>query len=310
MSPLNFLLLLVLAALWGASFLFMRVAVPVLGPVWLIEWRVLLGALTLALLMRLMRQALDWRLQWRRYLFMGLLNTALPFVLYAWAAQWLTASLLSVINATAPIWGVVIARLWPGPDGPVPITGHRLLGLTLGVGGVALLVGLDPALLHPGSGWAALGAVLAPLCYAIATQFTIRFARGPNPPSTRASAEGSMWGASLCLLPLLLFVPFTPVAALNAPDATQIVASVLMLGLLCTGLAYLIYFHLIAALGAASALTVTFLIPVFGILWGHAFLGEAVGWHTLACGLMVLTGTALVTGFDPRSLLSRGAKAA
>ncbi|MGJ4748516.1 DMT family transporter, partial [Leptospira sp. SA-E8] len=213
--------------------------------------------------------------------------------------------LLLLVNVMAPIWGVVIARFWPGGGGHVPVTGRRLLGLALGVSGVALLVGFDPVLLQPGSGWAVVAALLAPLSYAIATQFTIRFSRGTNPPTSRATAEGSMWGATLCLLPLLFFVPCTPAAALQAPNATHIVASVVMLGLLCTGLAYLIYFHLITALGAASALTVTFLIPVFGILWGHAFLGEAVGWHTFVGGLIVLTGTALVTGFDPRVLVAR-----
>ena len=110
-------------------------------------------------------------------------------------------------------------------------------------------------------------------------------------------------------VPLLLWpvLPFAGHAPLPVAATPVVWGAVAGLGLLCTGLAYLMYFRLVAALGAASALTVTFLIPVFGILWGHLFLGEAVGWQTLASALVVLTGTALVTGFDPRTLWARKA---
>jgi drug/metabolite transporter (DMT)-like permease len=163
------------------------------------------------------------------------------------------------------------------------------------VAGVALLVGLDSTMLQPGSGAAMATALLAPLCYGIASHYAST-ARALEP---YANAHGSMWAGVLLLAPALLFTPFTPLP-LGATAAVW--GSVAGLGLLCTGLAYLLYFRLVADLGAAPALTVTFLIPVFGILWGHLFLGEVVGWHTGAGALVVLTGTALVTGFDPRSL--------
>ena len=297
MSPAHLLQLVLLAAIWGASFLFMRVAVPALGPVWLIEWRVLLGALLLALAGRWFRHRLDWRANWRHYLVLGLFNSALPFVLFAWAAQTLTASLLSVVNATAPIWGAVIAWAWSRE----PLKGRTALGLALGVAGVALLMGLDPAMLKPGSGWVLAIVLLAPCSYAIASHYAKSAGNGLTP---YANAHGSMWAATALLWPVLPFAGHAPLPETATP--VLVWGAVLGLGLLCTGVAYLMYFRLVAALGAASALTVTFLIPVFGILWGHLFLGEAVGWQTVGGALVVLTGTALVTGFDPRSLWTKG----
>ena len=297
MSTSSLFQLILLAAIWGASFLFMRVAVPALGPVWLIEWRVLLGALLLALAGRWFSHRLDWRQHWRHYLVLGLFNSALPFVLFAWAAQTLTASLLSVVNATAPIWGAVIAWAW----GREPLKARVAAGLALGVAGVALLMGLDPAMLRPGSGWVLAVVLLAPSSYAIASHYAKSVDKGLTP---YANAHGSMWAATLLLWPVLPFANHAPLPVGGTPVVWGAVAG---LGLLCTGVAYLMYFRLVAALGAASALTVTFLIPVFGILWGHFFLGEAVGWQTLAGALVVLTGTALVTGFDPRTLWARKA---
>lgn len=263
----------------------MRVAVGSLGPVWLIEWRVVLGALMLVLLARAMRQGMDWRQQWRRYLMLGVFNTAMPFVLFAWAAQTLTASLLSVVNATAPIWGAVIEHVWAG----TPLSRRRVLGLVLGIAGVALLLGLDPSMLHPDSPWAVLAALLAPLGYAIASQYT----RQAPPHAPMANAGGGMTAGALLLMPALFLVPFTPVPQVAT---TEIWVAVIGLGLLCTGLAYWIYFYLVSELGAASALTVGFLIPAFGMLWGHLYLHEVLGWHSLFGTVTVLIGTALVTG--------------
>ncbi len=291
MNTASLIRLLSLSAIWGASFLFMRIAVPVLGPVWLIEWRVLLAALLLLLAGRWVRHALDLRAHWRHYLVLGLFNTVLPFVLFAWAAQTLTVSLLSIFNAMAPIWGAVIAGVW----GRTPLSPRALLGLALGVAGVALIVGLDSATLQPGSGLAMAAALLAPLSYSIASHY----AKSSADVEPYANAHGSMWAGVLLLAPALLFVPFTPLPLGATPTVWAAVAG---LGLLCTGVAYLLYFRLVADLGAAPALTVTFLIPVFGILWGHLFLDEVVGWHTGVGALVVLTGTALVTGFDPRTL--------
>jgi drug/metabolite transporter (DMT)-like permease len=281
--------LLVLAAIWGGSFLFMRVAVPVLGPTQLIAWRVILAALFLAGVALLQQRRLGVRAHWRHYLILGACNSALPFLLFAFAAQTLSASLLSILNATAPIWAALIASL-SSRRLPAPAIA---IGLVLGVAGVAVLASFDAVMLQPGASLALAAGLAASLSYGIASTYA-KSVRGVD---AFANAHGSMWAATLLLVPAM---PFFPAHA--APGA-GVAAAVVGLGVICSGVAYLLYFRLIADLGAASALTVTFMIPVFGVLWGNVFLGEHVGWYTLAGSLIVVAGTALVTGFSPRLLV-------
>lgn len=293
MSTTSLFQLLLLAAIWGASFLFMRIAVPALGPAWLIEARVLLAALLLWGVARWLRQPpLGLRSHGRHYLVLGLFNTALPFLFFAYAARTLPASLMSILNATGPIWGALIAALWQR----TPMPPRVAVGLLLGVAGVALLLGVDPAAMQAGATLAIAATLAATCCYGIASNYA-RLAATPGP---LANAHGSMWAAVLWVVPLLVFVP-PPVPAL---PSSGVLATVAALGLLCTGVAYLLYFRLVADIGAAPALTVGFLIPLFGVLWGCLFLGETVGWHTLAGAVVVVVGTALVTGFSPRALLA------
>jgi drug/metabolite transporter (DMT)-like permease len=296
MTVASLVRLLALSAIWGASFLFMRMGAPVLGPTLLIGCRVLLAALFLGVVGVALRKPLDVRRNALHYLVLGLFNSALPFLLFAFAARTLSASLLSILNATAPIWGAAIGALWTRTALPA----RALLGLVLGVAGVALLVGFDASTLRAGAPLAIALALAASLSYGIATNYA-KSARKVEP---FANAHGSMWAATLLIAPLL---PFAPPAAM--PDLT-IALAVLALGVVCSGIAYLLYFRLIADIGAASALTVTFLVPVFGVLWGHLILGEPLGWNTLAGAAIVIVGTALVTGFSVAALFRRPAPAA
>lgn len=286
MNSANFLRLVLLAAIWGSSFLFMRISAPVLGPALLIEYRVAFAAAFLAIVSVLLNKRLDVRANWRHYLMLGMFNSALPFLLFAFAARTLSASLLSVLNATAPMWGALIGALWSRQR----IGARAALGLLLGSAGVALLVGFDATTKRPDALLAVMAALGGAFSYSVASAYA-RSARSVEP---FANAHGSMWAATLLVLPMLPFFPAPAVPTIGIMGAT------LALGVMCSGIAYILYFRLIQDVGPTSALTVTFLSPLFGILWGVLFLGETVGWYTAAGAAIVISGTALVTGFIPR----------
>ena len=283
MSTANLLRLIFLAAIWGGSFLFMRIAAPVLGAAVLIEYRVLFAALFLAAIGLAMKKKLDLRQHWKHYLILGLFNSAIPFLMFAFAARTLSASVLAVLNATTPLWGTLIAAVWSR----TMVSGKVMLGLLLGTCGVALLVGFDHVSSKPGAGIAIAAVLFASFNYGIASNYA-RQAKAVEP---FANAHGSMWASALMVLPV---VPFFPAPG---EHTVGIMGAVIALAVLCSGVAYLIYFRLIQDVGPSSALTVTFLSPLFGILWGVLFLGETVGWYTFAGAAIVITGTALVTGF-------------
>ncbi|MYM68567.1 EamA family transporter [Pseudoduganella sp. FT55W] len=285
MSTTNLLRLILLAAIWGGSFLFMRIAAPVLGAAVLIEYRVLFAALFLAVIGVFLKKTLDLKQHWKHYVILGLFNSALPFLMFAFAARTLSASVLAVLNATTPLWGTLIAAVWSR----TMVSGKVMLGLALGTIGVALLVGFDHVSSKPGAGIAIAAVLFASFNYGIASNYA-KQAKAVEP---FANAHGSMWASALLVLPV---VPFFPAPG---EPTIGIMGAVIALGVLCSGVAYLIYFRLIQDVGPSSALTVTFLSPLFGILWGVMFLGETVGWYTFAGAAIVITGTALVTGFRP-----------
>jgi drug/metabolite transporter (DMT)-like permease len=295
-TPAQFAKLVLLAAIWGASFLFMRVAVPQLGPVWLLEIRLISAALFLLLVAQWMREPLRARRYWRHYLFLGTFNTAIPFATMAWAATTLPAGVLSVINATAPLCGLVVGFVWRRK----PVTLRALLGLCCGMAGVATIAGLGRGEIGPEAITAVAVCMLAPVCYGIASSYAEFAERVP----AFANAHGSVWAS------VVLIVPLMGTAPVPATWPVSAVAAGVVLGVVCSGVAYLLYFHLVSTVGAASALTVGYLIPLFGVTWGWLFLGEPIGWHTIGGAALVLTGTALVTGLDPRSLLRRRPPAA
>jgi len=289
MQTRHFLTLLLLAAIWGAAFLFMRIVAPALGPGQLVTSRMLLSALFLGAVCLAWKKPMPQKKDWGHYLLLGLFSSVLPFLLYAHAAIRLPASLLSVLNATAPLWGAIVTALWMRQMLP----GKKVLGLALGIAGVAILVGLDPEAVRAGNGSAILAAIAAALCYGIATLY-MNVGRAIDPFT---NAHGNAWAATLLVAPTLLFFPAP------GPVTVTVTLATLALGIVCSGFAFLLYFRLAATIGPTSTLTVAFLIPLFGILWGALFLDEALGWHTLAGTLTILAGTALVTGFSLKKML-------
>jgi drug/metabolite transporter (DMT)-like permease len=268
--------LLILAAIWGASFLFMRIAAPVLGVLWTAELRVAIAGIAMLLFILARRRAMHFRTNWKQYLVLGTLNSALPFALFAFAALTLPAGYSAILNATSPLWGALVGAAVLGEK----LTARKIAGLLTGVVGVAFLVRLGPAAFTPQVMLAALACVGAALCYGIAGAYSKRKSAGIAPP---LMATGSQLGAALVLLP---FLPLAPVRAEVTPFVMLIVT---LLALLCSAVAYFIYFRLIADVGPTRALTVTFLIPLFALVWGALFLNEAVNLNTLlGCALVVL----------------------
>lgn len=279
--------LLLLGAIWGASFLFMRLGAAEFGPVALAFVRVAGAAALLVPLMLLRRQGAAWRTHGAAIAGVGVVNSALPFVLYAVAALALTTALMSVFNATVSIWAALIAWLWLKER----LDPLRWLGLAIGVAGV---VGLSwgKADFRPGEhGVSAAAGVAACLAatwlYGLGANVSRRRLQGVPP---LAVAAGSQAAAALALaVPGLWLWPAKP------PGATAWAAA-LALSLLCTGLAYILYFRLLARTSAASATSVTFLIPPFALLWGYVALGEVPTGAMLAGCAVILLGTALATG--------------
>lgn len=227
----------------------------------------------------------------KHFLILGLFNSALPFLLFAYSAQVLNVSTLAVLNSTAPIWGAVIGAIWTRTR----LSKDVIFGLILGMIGVSVLVGWEAINIGDEAIIPIITALIGAFSYGVATNYA------KNAPSVEPfnNAHGSMWASVLLVLPL---VPFMPV---REEVTSDIIAAVFALGAVCTGLAYLLYFRLIKELGASSALTVTFIIPVFGILWGYLFLGETVGVNAIIGTILVVIGTMFVTGFASKLLQHR-----
>ncbi len=289
MNAVNVVRLLLLSAIWGASFLFMRVAVPVFGPAPMIFLRVALGAAVLAVVAWHLRRPLGLRRHWRYFLVIGLFNSALPWMLYGYSARIVSASLLSILNSTAPMWAALIGAIWLRRG----LSVRAAMGLALGVVGVAVLAGREALVLPAGGALAILGALMAACCYGVATVYT----RTTESVEPLASALGTMLAATVLTLPMAVPAPWP-----GELPAMHVLVAVVAMGAVCSGWAFLLYFRLVGDVGPTSALTVAFLIPLFGVFWGAMFLDESVGWHTALGGAVILAGTALVTGFSPRAL--------
>ena len=273
-----------LAALWGASFLFMRLGAAEFGPLPTAGIRVGIAALFLLPLMLARRQGSTLLLHWRKILFLGLLNSGLPFACYAYALLAISTGLSSLLNATVPLFGALVAWVWL-KDRP---HGLKIIGLLIGFVGVAMLAwgkaSFKPDASGLSSGWAVVACLVACLCYGISASYTKRYLGGV--PSL-VVATGSQIGATLGLaLPTVWLWPAV------MPGATAWLA-LLAVGVLCTGVAYVLFFRLIEKMGAAASLTVTFLIPVFAVFYGVLLLGESVTSWMLICGAVILCGTAL-----------------
>lgn len=263
--------------------MFFRVAAPVLGALVTAESRALIGGLALLVYFRATGADLEFRMHWRAYLIIGTLNSALPFTLFAFASMYLSASYAVILNASAPLWGAVFSAIWLGEG----LTIRKSLGLLTGVAGVALVMRFGLTEPTPMLAWASGACILGTMCYAFAGIYMRKYAGRLKSPGL---ATCSLLGAALVILP---FVPLAPPAG---PPTAAAIMSVFALSVLCSTVAFVLYFRLIADVGPTKALTVTFLMPAFGMLWGALLLGEQITLVMLAgCGL-ILIGTSMVFG--------------
>ncbi len=287
MSKRDLLRLFLLAAIWGASFIFMRILAPAIGAGLTVFLRLMLAGIALLIGFKAAGYDFETRKYWKQYLVTGAVNSALPFLLYAYAALHMPASYMSILNSSTPLFGVLFSALWLGES----LTLQKLAGLAMGSIGVALVAGTGAAGMDSHFVSAALACLAGSSCYAVAGIYIKKFAVGVKPAGI---ATCSQLAASIILLPTFLDLP--PVAVFTP----LVLGSIFMLSLVCSGIAYLLYFSLMESAGPSKALTVTFLVPGFGMVWASLFLHEHITAAMLAGCLLIIAGTACVIGLFGR----------
>lgn len=281
MKTTDTLRLVSLAAIWGASFLFMRMIVPTLGAMPTAFFRVLFGAAGLALILLLMRVRWDFNDKLGAAMMLGVINSGVPFVMFSLAAKALPAGYSAILNATTPLMGVIIGALFFAERPRL----HKMLGVLIGIAGVAVLTSTGPVQFNAALLIAAAECMLATACYGLASFLTRRWISTKGGLDSKLVAFGSQLGA------VALLLPFFSYGALTQPPTSwgdnSLWLTLAALGLVCTALAYILYFRLIADIGPVKSLTVTFLIPPFGVLWGALFLHEDITLAHLMGGSLI-----------------------
>jgi drug/metabolite transporter (DMT)-like permease len=268
-----------LAALWGASFLFIRIASPVFGPFLTIQGRVTIAAAALLIFLLITRKPLHLKQKWRQYLLIGALNAAIPFTLIATAALYLPASMSAILNSLTPLFTAIVIWGWMKEK----LSARKWLGTVVGVIGVVTLVGWSHLPITKEIIFAIVLSIISTISYGFAGVYAKKnFAGVP----VLSLAVGQQLGAAILLLPFTL----TQLPYSTSQVSGVAVYAVMALALFCTAIAYLLYFYLINSVGPTKTLSVTFLIPVFGIIWGYFFLQEEITIGMLI-GLVVILGS-------------------
>ncbi|WP_339482678.1 MULTISPECIES: DMT family transporter [unclassified Pseudomonas] len=288
MNLVDILRLLSLAAIWGASFLFMRIIAPVIGTIPTAFFRVSIAFVGLLVILALMRVDWNFRGKLKVVMGLGLINSGIPATFYSLAAQVLPAGYSAIFNATTPLMGVLIGGLFFSEK----LTPAKVSGVCLGLFGVGILTRAGPVAFDLQLLMGALACLLATTCYGFAGFLTRRWLDQQGGLDSRLSTLGSMFGATVFLLPLFGY------SVISQPPASwggwSVWLSLLGLGLVCTALAYILYFRLLSSIGPVKSMTVTFLIPPFGVLWGALLLDEPLGMAHLYGGVLIAAALWLV----------------
>jgi drug/metabolite transporter (DMT)-like permease len=295
----DYIRLITLGAIFGSSFLFIRISIPVLGPEVFMFGRILEASLFLFVVSFFNHKKLNFLTYWRQYFIIGFFDIALPSILFGLGAQKLNASIMSVLNSTLPLFGFIIAVA----IGKEKLSFKILFGILICTIGVVILVGKDLSVSGGKVITASLLVLFATFCYAIASNY-IKYSKIAAKIDAFSSVHGSMWASVILMLPTL----FSAKPILIEAIEIKIILALLASGILCSGIAYLLYFRLIKDIGPTSALTVAFLLPIFGILWGVVFLKEDFNYNTIIGSLVVLIGVGLVTNFSLKIFINNKKK--
>lgn len=270
MRSSDYIRLLSLAAIWGASFLFMRIAVPEFGAINTAFLRVLFGFLGLTLILFTLKSSFDFQGKFKATLILGIINSGLPFLMYCFAAKWLPAGYSAILNATTPLMGAMIGFSFFSEK----LSFKKWMGVLLGLFGIMVITAIGEAKTAQGTAFGIVACLIATSCYAFAGFLTRRWISNQGGLDPKIVAFGSQAGALLFLFPFFIWSLFTGPSIHWLQG--NVWACVIAVGLICTALAYIVYFKLIADIGPLRSLTVTFMIPPFGVLWGYLALGETI----------------------------------
>jgi drug/metabolite transporter (DMT)-like permease len=290
MNALNLLLLIALSAIWGGSFIFMRHLSPILGAFITTNMRLLIAGVFLVILFTAFGVKLFWKKHWKHYLIIGIVNSGTPFLLYSFAALHIPASVSVIVNTMAPMFVAVFSVFWLGDK----LSYLKVLGLLMGTGGVVLIASTGAVPRSLMAVLAVLACVGAACCYGLAGIYIKKHASHIKP---RLVAAGSQAMVGVAMLPLIFAFPPRQVVT------NWTIVLLIVFAILCSAVAYLIYYRLVAAVGPTKTLTVTFLMPAFGMLWGRIILNEEITLIMIAGACIILAGTFTVS-FEKRLLHS------
>lgn len=282
MKKRDFGLLFILGALWGASFLFIRIASPILGPFLLVDLRVIISFVALIIYALVIGKRPQLRRNWKKYLQLGAYNAAIPFTLISTAGIYLPASMASIINSTTPLFTALVAWIWIKE----PMTKRKIVGFILGIIGVSILIGFRPVSIDDNVILPSILIILATISYGIGGVYG---SKKLQEVTALDLAIGQQLGAGILLFPVAIFNLPTQMPSL------EVIYSVLGLSLFSTALGYLIYFKLMKEIGPVNTSNVTFLVPVFSVIWGVFFLNEDITIGTIIGLLVILLSVAIAT---------------
>lgn len=281
--------LLLLSFFWGSSFLLIQIGVADFGPAPLIFLRTMVAGLVLFILLAFRRQVSTLILHWKSFVPLGLLDSSLPYLLSAYAALHIPSGTISVINAVTPLWGALVAWLWLG----IRLTLTGAIGLLIGLIGIVFLVWERFELALSDSTLALTAAVCGPICYALSACYAKKYLSSFNP---FVNATGSSLTSGILLLPLAWY--WWPDTAISA---TAWYAA-LILAVVCSAIAYVLYYRLIQHIGPARAMTVSYLVPVVGLFWGWTLMDEHMTARTIVGVLLIFSGLALANLSKPKPI--------